>query len=91
MAYGEGQAMTTAMPPQNSLVHDSGNIVERLMVIHGHLIGLGNKFHGSQPRDVPPQAGAKIEPEPTLRRNLDKAGSWLADIENELQRIDARV
>lgn len=89
MAYGEGQA-NTVQPPQNSLVTDSGRIVDRLQTIHGHLIDLGNKLHGSQPRDAS-AIGGKIEPEPTLRRNLDKAGSWLADIESELQRIDARV
>jgi hypothetical protein len=89
MAYGEGQ-MQTAPAPQ-SLVNDSGRIVERLNVIHNHLIELGNKLHGSQPRDAGAAGANKIEPEPTLRRNLDKAGTWLSDIENELQRIDARV
>jgi hypothetical protein len=89
MAYAsEGQ--TTAPVPVNSLVSDSGSIVERLLQVHNHLIDLGNRLHGSQPRDASSN-GAKIEPEPTLRRNLDKASSWLSDIEGELQRISARV
>ena len=88
MAYSEGQPQTA--PVAQSLVTDSGRLVERLSVIHGHLIDLGNKLHGSQPRDASGST-AKIEPEPTVRRNLDKAGSWLNDIESELQRIDARV
>lgn len=90
MAYGEAGQTATA-PISQSLVSDSGRLVERLSVVHGHLIDLGNKLHGSQPRDASASGANKIEPEPTLRRNIDKAGSWINDIENELQRIDARV
>jgi hypothetical protein len=89
MAYGEGQT-AQAPTPVTSLVSDSGRIVERLQQIHGHLIDLGNKLHGSRPRDAIAAAPNKIEPEPTVRRNLDKAESWLSDIENELQGIAAR-
>ena len=89
MAYGEGQSAQAA-PQTQSLLGDSSHVVERLQTLHNHLIDLGNKLHGSQPRDAGPTTG-KIEPEPTLRRNLDKAGSWLTDIENELQRISARL
>jgi hypothetical protein len=89
MAYGEGQSASN-VPQTQSLLSDSTHIVERLQTLHNHLIDLGNRLHGSQPRDVMP-GGAKIEAEPTLRRNLDKAGSWLTDIENELQRISARL
>lgn len=88
-AQGYNSIAKTAMPA-NSLVHDSASIVDRLQKIQSHLIDLGNKLHGSQPRDAG-DSGAKIEPEPTLRRNLDKACSWLCEIEAELQRIDARV
>jgi hypothetical protein len=88
MPYGENA--TANAPQTQSLLGDSSLIVDRLQTLHGHLIDLGNRLHGSQPRDALP-GGNKIEPEPTLRRNLDKAGSWLSDIENELQRISARL
>ena len=90
MAYGEGQTAQVATPP-TSLVSDSGHIVERLQTLHNHLIDLGCKLHGSKPRDALASGQGTIEPEPTLRRNLEKAGSWLGDIETELTSIIARL
>jgi len=91
MAYASDAAQSSGQAPQTqSLLADSTHIVERLGTLYNHLIDLGNRLHGSQPRDVMPP-NAKIEPEPTVRRNLDKAGSWLSDLENELQRISAKL
>jgi hypothetical protein len=90
MAYGEAAQSTGGAPQVQSLLADSTHIVERLGTLYNHLIDLGNRLHGSQPRDVAAPS-AKIEPEPTVRRNLDKAGSWLSDLENELQRISAKL
>jgi hypothetical protein len=91
MAYQEGQAQTEPPPAPSSLVGDSGQIVERLQNIYNRIVDLGNSLHGSRPRDANAIPGGKIEPEPALRRNLDKAGSWLHDIEGELQTISARL
>jgi hypothetical protein len=77
-------------PPVSSLVSDSGNLVERLQSLYGHLTQLGEKLHGSRPRDAS-AGGGKIEPEPTLRRNIDKASICLKDIEGELEYISARL
>ena len=89
-AQGNYSTAGQANAIQSSLLADSTHVVERLGTLYNHLLDLGNKLHGSQPRDAT-LSGAKVEPEPTLRRNLDKAGSWLSDLENELQRISAKL
>lgn len=88
MAYA--QEANSAASPATSLLTDSGHLIERLGEIYGRVVKLGNALHGSQPRDAratPPQ----VEPEPTLRRNLDKAQGWAADIEAEFVRIESRL
>jgi len=88
MSYAE----QTANPvPATSLVTDGGHLIERLSEIHNRLVKLGDAMHGARPRDVGPPAGSKIEPVPTLRRNLDKAQSWVHDIEAELSRIETQL
>lgn len=87
MSYNLGQP-SSAPVGVPSLISDSGSIVERLSKIHSHMIEVGLKLHGSEPRDTR-SPSAQAEPEPTVRRNLDRAFSWLN--ENEFQHIDARL
>jgi hypothetical protein len=87
MAYGQ---TAESNEPSTSLMNDSAHIIDRLNEVHGRLIKLVNTLHGSLPRDAsakPPSA----EPEPTLRRNLDKISNAIADIEVELSRVEKRL
>lgn len=90
MAYGEAQSSTAPSPPP-SLLGDSARLIERLSELLGRSIKVGNSLHGSQPRDASGGKPESIQPEPTLRRNLDKALSILCDIEGELSRIEGRL
>ena len=86
---GETSALKSASQV-SSLVTDSAAIVERLRELQQHILRLGNVLHGAQPRDAS-DGGNKPEPEPTVRRNLDKATMLLNAIEADLAQISARV
>lgn len=88
MAYAEQVGAPTTM---QTLLADSGQLVERLFKISSHLVDLNNKLHGSKPHDAVSNGTGTIEPAPTVRRNLDRAIAAVEKIENELQNIDARV
>jgi hypothetical protein len=88
MAYADQSA--NAVPSAPSLISDSGHMTERLAEIHSRLIKVGNMLHGSEPHDVGGQP-AQIEPEPTVRRNIDRAHNLLCSIEGELSRVESRL
>jgi hypothetical protein len=90
MQYDNTVTMQEKQP--ELLTSDAAAIVNRLSKVHSHLIDLNDKLHGSKPRPASMgEATAKIEPPPTLRRNIDRALAFLSQVEDELQHIDARV
>ncbi len=82
----------TEQSPQ-SLLTDSGRIIERLSEILGRTVKIGDQLHGSVPRDTPSlnKPAAQAEPQPTVRRHIDRATDLLAIIEGELNRIETRL
>jgi len=88
MAYAQE---ATANVPTQSLLDDSGRLIDRLSEIYGRLVKLGDALHGSQPRDAGAPPPGKVEPAVTVRRNLDKMQNWMGDIEGELHRIESRL
>ena len=87
MAYGQ---TAESNEPSTSLMNDSAHINDRLNEVHGRLVKLANTLHGSVPRDAGNKSPS-AEPEPTLRRNLDKISSAISDIEVELGRVEKRL
>ncbi len=83
-------AQNETAPAASTLSEDSARMIDRLQEILGRTIKIGSCLHGSQPRDA---GGGKSppEPEPTIRRNIDRTHQLLGDIEGELSRIEGRL
>ena len=72
---------------QSSLLGDTASVNDRLELIYERVLKLGNVLHGARPRDAGAKANAP-DPEPTLRRNVDKALNLLSMISIEFDRIE---
>lgn len=80
-----------AKAPSQTLIGDASGLVIRLLEISQKVKQLGDQLYGSEPRDTVNQAPQTLEPQPTMRRNLDKMNVLINQLENELTHIEARL
>ena len=84
-----GQLRGAPAPKLPSLLEDGARMNERLAKLLHNIEAINDKVNGSSPRDV--ASAATPEPSPSTRRHLDQAHALIGAIEDEVQRIDARL
>jgi hypothetical protein len=84
-----GQPTTAIQAPKPpSLLEDGVKLAERLGRALHNLEQIHDKLNGSQPRDA---SAEPPEPQPSARRNVERAHALISLIEDEIQRIDSRL
>ena len=73
---------------QSSLLEDGASLCTRLANILADLENMGDVLHGSSPRDA---SVAPPDPQPSVRRHIDKANQLSIAIDDALNRIKSRL
>ena len=79
---------SVAAPKPPGLLDDGAGLVNRLSNCLHQLESMNDTLHGPQPRDA---SASPPDPQPSIRRHIDKAHMLIGQIEDEIQRMNSRL